>query len=116
MELCQIVDLKPECFEEYNSAHQAVPVEAELKEVGLGHIRVHFWKSPDAQAPIRLVMTGLWTPTREGETWEQAMERYMTLNGVKEWEEWMDRLKIPLPGMTGPGWQRASALYKSPGT
>ena len=116
MELFQIVDLKPECFEEYRSAHESVPVESELQEVGLHKIRVLHWTPLDNSSPIRLVMTGLWSATMDGETFEQAMERYMSLPGVAQWEAWMDKLKVPLPGCAGPNWQICSELYRTPGS
>lgn len=116
MELCQVVDLQPECFEEYRDAHLKVPVEKELESVGLGKIRVYCWgPSGNCNGPIRLVMTAVWTPTIE-ETFEQAMERYMTLPGVADWEAWMDTLKVALPGCDRPQWKRCETLYKTPGT
>ena len=120
MEICQIVDLKSDSFEEYREAHLNVPVESELESVGLRKIRVHFWSPPEPasihSSPIRLVMTAEWEPTILNETFEEAMERYMTLPGVAEWEAWMDRLKVPLPGCDGPQWKRCQTLYKTPGS
>ena len=115
MEVVQIVDLRRECFQEYKEAHTNVPVESALEAVGLGKIRVLYWQGQDESNPIRLVMTAEWRPTRE-ENFEEAMERYISLPGVKEWEEWMDTLKVPLPGTTTPNWQRCSQIYCTPGS
>lgn len=116
MEVVQIVDLKRAALTEYTEAHANVPVEEQLKEVGLGKIRVHFWEGTNESSPIRLVMSGVWNATSVQETFEDAMARYMTLPGVKEWEEWMDTLKVPLPGATKPNWQRCSLIYSTPGS
>lgn len=110
MEVCQIVDLKPECYDEYVDAHTRVPVETELKIVGLSNIKVNSWRSPD-NSTVRLVMSAKWTPTSEGELFEDAMKRYMSLPGVSEWEEWMDRLKVPLPGCNTPSWMMCDCIY-----
>ena len=115
MDIVQIVDLKPDCYEEYVEAHKSVPVKAELEAVGLSNIRVHTWR-PDDKSVCRLVLSATWKATKEGESFEQAMERYMTLPGVKEWETWMDRLKARLPGQAigePPRWERCECVYIS---
>ena len=97
MDIVQIVDLKPGCYEEYVEAHKSVPVEAELEAVGLSNIRVHTWR-PDDKSVCRLVLSATWKATHEGESFEDAMKRYMTMPGVEEWEAWMGSLKARLPG------------------
>ena len=106
-----IVDLKPECFETYKMRHKDVPVESQLFEVGFKKVDISFWNSTDPEVPVRLIMTGLWAATKEGESFESAMERYQSLPGVKEWEEDMDKLKLPLPGCSGTRWQECSSIY-----
>jgi|MDTB01.3.fsa_nt_gb L-rhamnose mutarotase len=115
MDLVQIVDLQPDCYDEYVEAHRRVPVEAELKAVGLTNIRVHVWRAGDKSA-CRLILSATWTATQEDESFEDAMERYQTMPGVKDWEAWMDRLKAHLPGQIPgrpPKWERCECVYMS---
>ena len=113
MELVQIVDLLPECYDEYVEAHKNVPVKEELAAVGLSKIRVYSWHSGN-KSVCRLVLSATWEPAQEGETFKEAMKRYMTMPGVAEWEAWMDRLKMRLPGQSldePPLWERCECVY-----
>lgn len=102
--IAMTLNVKTDLVQEYidHHTHSRPEIRAALTSVGIRNLSLWTWGD-------RLFYYAEYVGN---EPFDEAMERYAAMDGVKEWEELMHKYQKKIPGSVGDvWWQRCDLVY-----